>query len=269
MIKKLTPILLISVIGISNAYAKQSSIQPYFHTTNGCFMLYDITDHHMIEHFNPKRCSQRIAADSTFKIALSLMAFDQQLITQQTVFKWDGKHRALPQWNHNQTPHSWLKNSAIWVSQHLTPKLGLSKINQYLNTFHYGNCDFSGHPGKHDGLTHAWLSSSLKISANEQLHFLAALVDETLPISKQAMKNTKHNMRLQSLPNQSILYGKTGSGTTTNGQHDGWFIGFVTQNNKTIIFITNVSYDNQYSKKAGGFIAKNITLKVLNDKHLS
>jgi len=74
----------------------------------------------MVAEYNSKRCGQRIPPDSTFKIALSLMAFNQNIINQQTVFLWDGKDKGRTEWNQNQIPQSWMQNSTVWVSRTLT-----------------------------------------------------------------------------------------------------------------------------------------------------
>ena len=181
------------------ALAANPDFNKIFQNTSGCFILYDVSQKTIIKEYNPKRCNERITPASTFKIPLSLMAFEQDLITQKTVFTWDGVNKGLPQWNQNQTPASWLKNSVVWVSQKLTPQLGLRKIEYYLIKFRYGNQDFSGDPYKHNGLTHAWLDSSLKISAEEQFNFMRALVENTLPITPDAAANTKQNMFLETL----------------------------------------------------------------------
>lgn len=224
----------------------------------------------MVEKYNPSRCAERIPPDSTFKVALSLMAFDSNIITQKTIFKWDGKQRWLPAWNQDQTPHTWLKNSVVWVSQEITPQLGLPKIKAYLKAFNYGNQDFSGDPGKNNGLTNAWLVSSLKISGDEQLTFLKAFLSDKLPVSKEAVNNTKENMFLEDLPQDWKLYGKSGSGPRTQAVDDGlttgWFIGFVQKNNQTYIFVTNFT-DLQITENSAqsGTTAKEITKDILKD----
>src|ERR1700735_4499932 len=82
-----------------------------------CFILYSVNQHKIVKQYDTaNQCRARLAPDSTFKIALSLMAFDQRIIQQKTVFKWDGKKYAFPAWNQDQTPKSWLRNSTVWVS---------------------------------------------------------------------------------------------------------------------------------------------------------
>jgi beta-lactamase class D len=271
---------LILAAGALSAAANTITPEEYsqsFKNYDGCFILYSINEHKVISEYNPKnRCNQRIAVDSTFKIALSLMAFDQGIINQNTVFKWHGKKRELPGWNQDQTPSTWLKYSVVWVSQKLTPQLGINKIQNYLQKFNYGNQDFSGDPGKNNGLTHAWLSSSLKISAIEQLNFLNAMLNNKLSVTKEAIANTRKNMYLGKLDNEANYYGKTGSGQhgrdkrkiNLSNLRDGWFVGFIENGKQQYIFVSNLTdkvTPIPTDKAYGSQILKPITMKLLND----
>jgi beta-lactamase class D len=246
--KNLIAALLISLFSAC-ALANTPDIAEDFQGKSACFILFDLNQNKLVEKYNPTRCAKRITPASTFKVPLSLMAFDQKLITQETIFKWDGREKDMAAWNVDQTPQTWLKNSVVWVSQTITPQLGITKIKSYLKKFHYGNQDFSGDPGINNGLTHAWLSSSLKISANEQFKFVKALVTNKLPVSHQAMIATKANMFRETSPNGYQLYGKTGSGSDLhhpiiNNQHQlehGWFIGFLEKGKQKYVFVLNFS----------------------------
>lgn len=271
---------IVSLLFLTTAsYADEPNKLAHFFTDkSACFILYNVNQNKIINEYNPKQCAVRMPPDSTFKIALSLMAFDQKLINQSTVFKWDGKDKGFSAWNQDKTPKTWLSDSTVWVSQQLTPQIGMSKIEDYLKKFHYGNEDMSGNPGKNDGLTNAWLSSSLKISGDEQLTFLKGLLNNTLPVSKEAMTNTKENMFLKTTMNGWKLYGKTGSGIVIdkNGERSkdlqqGWFVGFLANNNQKYIFVMNFADlrkpISDYPQYAGPR-AKALTLKILKDENL-
>jgi len=251
------------------ASANKINFADYFKDKSACFMVFNLKDNILVAEYNDERCKKRMPPDSTFKVPISLMAFDQKLISQDTVFKWDGKDRGLAVWNQEQTPQSWLKNSAVWVSQELTPKLGLAKIKTYLKNFDYGNQDFSGDPGQNNGLTHAWLNSSLKISGEEQLEFLKKFFRNQLPVSADSINNTKTNMLLETSPKGWKLYGKTGSAVQTNGLEDGWFVGEIEKNGQQYVFVTNFTdLTPKNSAEMGGTRAKNIVKTILNDMQL-
>ncbi|MFC7418513.1 penicillin-binding transpeptidase domain-containing protein [Iodobacter arcticus] len=261
---------------IQPAQAFQPDYKKAFSGYNGCFMLYDNSSKKMVAEYNPdNRCAQRIPPNSTFKVPLALMAFDSGVINKNTVFKWDGQPYDLPGWSQDQTPASWEKYSVVWVSQQILPELGMDKIKQYLAQFNYGNQNFSGDKGKNNGLTHAWLSSSLKISAQEQMSLLQRFANGTLPISHEAMEETKKIIYAGKLDQGADYYGKTGSGwknRSDNGQNngkmrDGWYIGMVENAGKEYLFVSNITDKTQpkaSENKAGGPIAKEISLKLLN-----
>ena len=280
--------LFLGILGaaILNSTANALTTKEYarlFKNYNACFILYNLNENKIVSEYNPNHyCDQRIAPDSTFKIAISLMAFDQKVINQDTVFKWDGKKVDMQDWNQDQTPDRWLKYSVLWVSQQITPQLGLAHIKHYLADFKYGNQDFSGDAGKNNGLTHAWLSSSLKVSANEQLNFLKAMLSDELSISQTAIANTKKNMYLGKLDHGADYYGKTGSGrhgrnerlTDPSLLRDGWFVGFVEKGDQQYIFVSNLTDKKMQAtidksdgslKPYGSQLLKPITMKILNN----
>ncbi|MBA2651130.1 MAG: class D beta-lactamase [Tatlockia sp.] len=271
-----------TLIAAANPIKKQD-YQRLLKNYNACFILYNLNENKIVSEYNPNNyCNTRLSPDSTFKIPLSLMAFNQGIIKQSTVFKWDGKTRDYADWNQDLTPHTWLKYSSVWVSQLLTPQLGMARIKEYLADFNYGNQDFSGDHSKNNGLLYAWLASSLKISAFEQLHFLKAMLTHHLALNKAAVKNTKKNIYLGKLDNGADYYGKTGSGRHGRNERldnpsklrDGWFVGFIESGKQQYIFVSNLtdkvpaSKDKSYGipalTPAGSAVLKPLTLELLN-----
>jgi len=138
-------------------------------------------------------CTQRVTPASTFKIAISLMGYDSGFLVNEHVPALPF-HKGYPDWNPSwrvtTDPTSWIKNSVVSFSQQVTGSLGVGRFQQYVSEFHYGNEDVSGDPQRHDGLTQAWLSSSLQISPLEQLLFLRKVVQRQLPVSARAYDMT-------------------------------------------------------------------------------
>lgn len=251
-----------------NIFAKSDiDFNEVFNNKNACFLLYDLTANKMLTHYNNKQCAVRISPCSTFKVALALMAFDLGILKDEnTVIKWDGITRDLSEWNKDQTPKTWLQYSTVWVSQWITPQLGALKIQNYLNDFQYGNRDISG------GIDHFWLSSSLKISGNEQLKFLIRLWQNKLALSTAAINHTKKSLYSEKLENGATIYEKTGSGFVngSNGKSDriGWFVGYLFFNHHDYVFVTNF-IDETDSKISSGLEAKDITKKILKQGVIS
>jgi beta-lactamase class D/beta-lactamase class D OXA-1 len=274
--KKILSTICLSVASYS--FAASPDYAQIFAGKNACFILYDAQKHKMVEEYNPKRCNERIPPNSTFKVPLSLMAFDKGIISESTVFKWDGKQRWMESWNQNQTPRSWEQYSVLWVSQQLSPQIGMKAIKSYLADFKYGNQDFSGDADKNNGLTNAWLSGSLKISALEQLRFLENMQNYQLNISHSAVDNTIHNIYLGKIDGGWDLYGKTGSGSrkylkpsNASQLRDGYFIGYLKKDQQSYIIVTNLSDIKPpavQDKEFGGPLAKAASLKIIQQLKL-
>lgn len=251
-------IVICCFITVLNAYSQ-----------NLCFLLYNLNQNKIVKSINQSLANRKTSPNSTFKIPLSLMSFDQGLICQNTKFTWDKINRELKFWNQDQTPKTWLQNSVVWVSQKLTLELGYNLINTYLEKFNYGNKDFSGDKYKQNGLQKAWLESSLRISPLEQLDFLKNLLNYKIPVSRQAIENTIDNLYILTSNKNWKLYGKTGSGKNNNQKYDwidkGWFIGFLKKDNKAYIFVFNCFNKNTNSKTYAGIRAKRKVISMLNE----
>lgn len=178
-------------------------------------------------------CEQRYSPRSTFKIAISLMAFDGGLLASETEPELPFRE-GYADYNANwKQPHHatlWMKNSCLWFSRVLTQQLGMDQFSDYVAKLNYGNRDVSG------GLTEAWLSSSLVISPEEQTVFLQKLVDNRLPVSLKAHQMTRNILFLEDLPEGWKLYGKTGSGMLTQDRQFGWFVGWLQKETQTVVF---------------------------------
>ena len=128
----------------------------------------------------------------------------------------------------------------------------MEKFQNYVNKFNYGNMDLSGDKGKNNGLTNSWLSSSLEISSLEQVAFLEKLLNDELPVNKNAHSMTKNILFVEDLNHGWKLYGKTGSGVLLNhdrtektGIQHGWFIGWIERGGRKIIFSNHITDDKK------------------------
>jgi len=213
-------------------------------------------------------CKIRYAPESTFKITLSLMGYDAGILQDEMRPEWPFKEDYdlfINVWKGPHNPRTWMRDSCVWYSQVLTQKLGMNKFKDYISKFDYGNQDLSGDKGKNNGLTNAWLSSSLQISPEEQTAFLKKLVDNQLPISSKSHAMTKKIMFVQELPGGWKLYGKTGNGRQldkdglkTALQH-GWFVGWIEKNDRVVLFASHITDDKKQAVFAS-FRARNEAL---------
>jgi len=237
-----------------------------FRGRDGCFELYDMTRHRVVVRFGDKTCAERTSPCSTFKVPLSLMAFDAKIWKDEKVpIKWDGTKYSRDSWNGDQTPASWMSNSVVWVSQGLTPQLGMDRINGYLKKFAFGNQDMSG------GLTKAWLMSSLAVSPDEQIAFWKSWWQGKVGISKEATEITRRITLIETSENKWVLHGKTGSGSIgekepgdETGYQLGWFVGHVARGDDEYVFATRFAdKEKDITHGPAGWTAREMTKEIL------
>lgn len=206
-------------------------------------------------------CGTRAFAASTFKIPISLMGYDSGFLTSEHApalpFR-KGYPDWVASWRATTDPTSWMKNSVVWYSQQVTKYLGEERFRRYVRQFQYGNQDVSGDPGKHNGLSRSWLSSSLTISPLEQLAFLGRVVNRQLPVSAHAYDMTNRITALGTLPGGWEVHGKTGAGAPRNADGSfannrayGWFIGWASRNGRTIVFARLVQNERKEAVSPG------------------
>lgn len=184
-------------------------------------------------------CSLRKSPCSTFKIAISLMGYDDNILINESLPILDSSDYTNSQklCYKAMGPSFWMKNSCIWYSQEITRKLGVDKFQNYINKLDYGNKSILGDYGKNNGLTDSWLTSSLKISPIEQISFLQKLVQNKLPISLKAHEFTRNILYIEDFYKGWKLYGKTGCGNLKESSLQlGWFIGWIQRNDQIIYF---------------------------------
>jgi beta-lactamase class D len=199
-------------------------------------------------------CAARITPASTFKLPLSLMAFDAGILKDEHTPSfsyqkgdpaWGGEA-----WKQPTDAKRWLEYSVVWFSQRITQRMGADKLHRYAESFGYGNADFSGDKGKNNGLERAWISSSLKISPDEQVAFLKKFVNRTLPVSPQAMEMTQRASERFDLKDGWVAHGKTGmayprkvDGSFDRARPWGWFVGWAEKGEQTVVFAKLVQDD--------------------------
>jgi beta-lactamase class D len=198
-------------------------------------------------------CSTRTTPASTFKIAISLMGFDSGFLKDAHTPTLQ-YHAGYPDWGgaawrQPTDPDRWIKYSVVWFSQQVTRSLGMARFAHYTREFAFGNADVRG-DSRHDGLTHAWIDSSLQISPLEQVAFLKKVVNRRLPVAAHAFDMTSQITEVAMLSDGWDIHGKTGTGFPQNadGSDDqahgwGWFVGWASRNGKTLVFARLVQDD--------------------------
>jgi beta-lactamase class D len=217
-------------------------------------------------------CDTRAPAASTFKIAISLMGFDAGFLKSahepSLPFK-EGYPDWIPAWRSDTDPAKWMKQSVVWYSQQITTGLGRERFAGYVKNFDYGNQDVTGDPGKNNGLTRSWLSSSLEISPREQVAFLGRMMRRELPVSTAATAGTMALTEIGQQPSGWLVGGKTGSapsknrdGSKASAKPWGWFVGWATKGDRSLVF-ARLTKDTTKPAQSSGLAAREAVLSEL------
>ena len=275
--KILIHLILIFIISCSFSPKKEAVISEVFPPSDNCIVLYNLNSRKFEYVSDVANCHERYPAASTFKIPLAVMAFDAGVLKDpDSGMKWDKVERMIPDWNKDHNAQSWMKDSVVWFSQRMTPKIGMKKIETYLKNFRYGNQDMSS------GLKYAWLtpapfmkepmSNSLRISAIEQAFFLRELWIVSLPMVSKESQRLAKSLIVKEPSSQGVLRGKTGSGFI--GEYSdlriGWFVGHLKSSQAEYIVVSNF-VDKQKipgEKTFGGKQAKAMLINELKARNL-
>jgi beta-lactamase class D len=199
-------------------------------------------------------CQRQVTPASTFKIPLSLMGYDAgflkdaqapELPFRQGYVDW------RPSWRSATAPAKWMSESVVWYSQQITRALGPARFAAYTKRFDYGNADVSG-DAAHDGLTAAWLESSLRISPLGQLSFLSKVANRQLGVSAHAYAMTAQLTQSGQSPEGWRISGKTGTGSGY-----GWYVGWASKNGRAYVFARLIEKDkSQAANVSSGMLAR-------------
>lgn len=209
-------------------------------------------------------CAERQSPMSTFKLPLALMAADARILmsAQEPRMEYLPEYGGPERVRKAVDPTIWMRESVVWYSQQLTRRLGPYRLRAYVDGLDYGNRDISGSRGKDDGLTQAWLMSSLKISADEQAAFVRKFLTRAYPVSADAYDLAAELLPVFPAGEGWTVRGKTGSGwlRKTNGAIDydrplGWFVGWAEKGDRRLAF-ARLLIEDARSETPGGFLAR-------------
>lgn len=210
-------------------------------------------------------CESRVTPASTFKLPLAVMAFDAGIIISpqepKLPFK-EGYSDWVAAWRQDTDPLMWMHYSNVWYSQRLTEQLGADRLTSYAQGFGYGNTDFSGDPGRNNGLERSWISSSLKISPLEQAGFVAALLARQLPVDGRAVSGALSLLESPGEADGWQVWGKTGSAYPRRADYSfdyakgwGWYVGWAEKSGRRVVFV-RLNQDEQRHQVSGGLRAR-------------
>lgn len=178
---------------------------------------------------------------STFKIANSLIGLETGAIKNEyEVFKWDGKPKALKQWEQDLTLRGAIQLSSVPVFQEIARNIGERKMREYLKKFSYGNANIEG------GIDKFWLEGRLRISAINQIIFVEKLAHNLLPATNRSQYIVREALITEATSGY-VVHSKTGfSGVGTKENPGvGWWIGWIEKGVDTYYFSFNMDIDRE------------------------
>lgn len=201
------------------------------------------SDGDVLYEVNHERSLQRFSPCSTFKIPNALIALRAgSLNRSDTLLRYnpdkDPRQDWWPQrWDRDQTLATAIRYSAVWYFQELARRTGAAAMQAALDAIGYGNRDISG------GIDQFWLSSSLLISATEQVAFLRNFHAGGLGFSAADTGLVKDALIIDEDDNWQ-LSAKTGGCSLGDGRFLGWYVGYVETPGNTVFFALNTEADD-------------------------
>lgn len=270
MTHRLASLTFFCVIGATSLLRARENSPARLPGPRDCRLLLDAKTGRTLVRQGP--CAVRHSPCSTFKIPLAVMGFDAGVLKSAHEPAWDYDPKypsSRPEEQTRLDPTAWEKISSVWYSQKLTGQLGMAAFQRYVDMFSYGNRDLSGDPGQDNGLTHAWLMSSLAISPDEQVAFLQKLLSGKLGVPHRPIVLTQEIMPVFPAGDGWTVTGKTGSGfqRKSDGTLDrtlalGWFAGWAVKGGRTLIF-ANLILDESPQPGYGGLRCRDAFLRAL------
>ena len=191
--------------------------------------------------YHPDRARVRVRPASTFKIPNTLIALETG-VAPDTGFTlpWDSASTPRTGFfpDHWARPHSLrsaFSGSVYWYYQEMARRVGHERMRTWVDRFGYGNRDIGG-AGDVDSF---WLQGPLKISAEEQVTFLAGLLAGELGVAERNMDVLREISLLES-GNGWRLHGKTGTSEVTATRENGWIVGWLEASGRRWVFAINM-----------------------------
>lgn len=199
----------------------------------GTFVLYDAATGQTLR-YDPERAAVRFSPASTSKIWNSLVFLDRGVVTDvDAIAEWDGVERWADAWNRDHSLRSGLEVSAVWLFQRYARAVGAEGYDAVYARQPYGNSTM-GEP-----LDMAWLNGTLRISADEQVAFLDALLHDDLAFAPDVQATVRGIVPVLAEAGGLRLKGKTGWYVHEPDPELGWLVGWVEGPDGPSVFAMN------------------------------
>jgi beta-lactamase class D len=203
--------------------------------TSGTFVGYKVDDYMIIASDKDRSGEAKLPA-STFKIPNSLIALETGVVQDpdKDVFPWDGVKRPIEAWNKDHTLRSAIAVSAVPVYQEIARRIGLERMQTYVDLFDYGNRDIGG------GIDQFWLTGALRIDPVEQVDFVDRLRRRALQVSRRSQDVVSDILPVTKV-SDAVIRAKSGLLGAERGEPSlGWMVGWAEKGSAQTVFALNM-----------------------------
>lgn len=227
----------------------------------GSILIYDLKDDkYYSNNFNWAKKGNLPA--STYKITNSIIALETGVVqSDSTLFKWTGEERRLKIWEQDMIFKDAFHYSCVPCYQEVARKIGVNRMNKYLDKFDYGKMKVDS-----TNIDLFWLEGESQINQYQQIEFLKRFYNSELPISQRTETIMKRMIVIEEDETYK-LSGKTGW-SIRDGNNNGWFVGFVEIKENTYFFATNVEPNQNFNMDLFPMIRKELTFKALKQLNI-
>ena len=227
----------------------------------GSILIYDLKDDkYYSNNFNWAKKGNLPA--STYKITNSIIALETGVVqSDSTLFKWNGEERRLKIWEQDMIFKDAFHYSCVPCYQEVARKIGVNRMNKYLDKFDYGKMKVDS-----TNIDLFWLEGESQINQYQQIEFLKRFYNSELPISQRTETIMKRMIVIEEDETYK-LSGKTGW-SIRDGNNNGWFVGFVEIKENTYFFATNVEPNQNFNMDLFPMIRKELTFKALKQLNI-
>lgn len=227
-------LLIASNNGFAAEWADSPVIEKLFSDAGvaGTFVLYDVAEDKLVG-FDRTRAETRFIPASTFKVPHTLIGLAEGVITDvDQVLPYGGEPQPYPSWEQDMSLRDALPISNVPVYKGLARRITLERMTENIALMGYGNQEIGTE------VDNFWLIGPLKISAVEQVLFLADLAQNNLPYPVYLQEQVR-DITLVEQGKDWALHAKSGW-TDAPDPEIGWWIGWVVKQDKVYGFAVNI-----------------------------
>ncbi len=221
---------------------------------NGSILLYDVQKNAYFSN-DFDYAKQASLPASTFKIANSIIALQTSVVeSDSSMFYWNGEKRKLKAWEQDLDFKSAFHYSCVPCYQDVAKKIGVQRMNKYLQEFNYGNMVVDS-----NSIDNFWLEGESSINQFQQIAFLMKFYNKELNISERTYEIMKEMLVIYNNDELKIS-GKTGW-AIRNGNNKGWFVGYLNYQEDVYFFAVRIEPNEDFNMDMFSVIRSEVTFK--------